>query len=134
MFLRLKLYNVYLGVLCIALTLLLVFSRSSLANISLFLYMQKAIKYFFLIVPLIAGLFIKLTRRELIIFPLLLVLAFVGARLTKDTAILQIVILVFGLRGIKVNSLVDLFYGRQLLELFLFLLERAWGFLLRYRY
>jgi len=132
--LRLKLYNVYLGVLCIALTLLLVFSRSSLANISLFLYMQKAIKYFFLIVPLIAGLFIKLTRRELIIFPLLLVLAFVGARLTKDTAILQIVILVFGLRGIKVNSLVDLFYGRQLLELFLFLLERAWGFLLRYRY
>lgn len=128
-------YNVYLGVLCIALTLLLVFSRSSLANISLFLYMQKAIKYFFLIVPLIAGLFIKLTRRELIIFPLLLVLAFVGARLTKDTAIiLQIVILVFGLRGIKVNSLVDLFYGRQLLELFLFLLERAWGFLLRYRY
>jgi hypothetical protein len=51
-----------------------------------------------------------------------------------DTAILQIVILVFGLRGIKVNSLVDLFYGRQLLELFLFLLERAWGFLLRYRY
>ncbi|EGP5570228.1 TPA: hypothetical protein P4P41_002584 [Enterococcus faecium] len=131
---RLKLYNVYLGVLCIALTLLLVFSRSSLANISLFLYMQKAIKYFFLIVPLIAGLFIKLTRRELIIFPLLLVLAFVGARLTKDTAILQIVILVFGLRGIKVNSLVDLFYGRQLLELFLFLLERAWGFLLRYRY
>jgi hypothetical protein len=132
--LRLKLYNVYLGVLCIALTLLLVFSRSSLANISLFLYMQKAIKYFFLIVPLIAGLFIKLTRRELIIFPLLLVLAFVGARLTKDTAILQIVILVFGLRGIKVNALVDLFYGRQLLELFLFLLERAWGFLLRYRY
>jgi len=132
--LRLKLYNVYLGVLCIALTLLLVFSRSSLANISLFLYMQKAIKYFFLIVPLIAGLFIKLTRRELIIFPLLLVLAFVGARLTKDTAILQIVILVFGLRGIKVNSLVDLFYGRQLLELLLFLLERAWGFLLRYRY
>ncbi|MCO5505782.1 hypothetical protein [Enterococcus faecium] len=131
---RLKLYNVYLGVLCIALTLLLVFSRSSLANISLFLYMQKAIKYFFLIVPLIAGLFIKLTRRELIIFPLLLVLAFVGARLTKDTAILQIVILVFGLRGIKVNSLVDLFYGRQLLELFLFLLERAWGFLLSYRY
>lgn len=131
---RLKLYNVYLGVLCIALTLLLVFSRSSLANISLFLYMQKAIKYFFLIVPLIAGLFIKLTRRELIIFPLLLVLAFVGARLTKDTAILQIVILVFGLRGIKVNSLVDLFYGRQLLELLLFLLERAWGFLLRYRY
>ncbi|GIP71001.1 hypothetical protein AWA1501_31640 [Lactiplantibacillus pentosus] len=131
---RLKLYNVYLGVLCIALTLLLVFSRSSLANISLFLYMQKAIKYFFLIVPLIAGLFIKLTRRELIIFPLLLVLAFVGARLTKDTAILQIVILVFGLRGIKVNSLVDLFYGRQLLELFLFLLERAWGFLLRCRY
>lgn len=131
---RLKLYNVYLGVLCIALTLLLVFSRSSLANISLFLYMQKAIKYFFLIVPLIAGLFIKLTRRELIIFPLLLVLAFVGARLTKDTAILQIVILVFGLRRIKVNSLVDLFYGRQLLELFLFLLERAWGFLLRYRY
>lgn len=131
---RLKLYNVYLGVLCIALTLLLVFSRSSLANISLFLYMQKAIKYFFLIVPLIAGLFIKLTRRELIIFPLLLVLAFVGARLTKDTAILQIVILVFGLRGIKVNPLVDLFYGRQLLELFLFLLERAWGFLLRYRY
>ncbi|HIA3653936.1 hypothetical protein QJS77_12940 [Enterococcus faecium] len=131
---RLKLYNVYLGVLCIALTLLLVFSRSSLANIFLFLYMQKAIKYFFLIVPLIAGLFIKLTRRELIIFPLLLVLAFVGARLTKDTAILQIVILVFGLRGIKVNSLVDLFYGRQLLELFLFLLERAWGFLLRYRY
>lgn len=131
---RLKLYNVYLGVLCIALTLLLVFSRSSLANISLFLYMQKAIKIFFLIVPLIAGLFIKLTRRELIIFPLLLVLAFVGARLTKDTAILQIVILVFGLRGIKVNSLVDLFYGRQLLELFLFLLERAWGFLLRYRY
>ncbi|HFC9124603.1 TPA: hypothetical protein QFU67_002449 [Enterococcus faecium] len=131
---RLKLYNVYLGVLCIALTLLLVFSRSSLANISLFLYIQKAIKYFFLIVPLIAGLFIKLTRRELIIFPLLLVLAFVGARLTKDTAILQIVILVFGLRGIKVNSLVDLFYGRQLLELFLFLLERAWGFLLRYRY
>ena len=131
---RLKLYNVYLGVLCIALTFLLVFSRSSLANISLFLYMQKAIKYFFLIVPLIAGLFIKLTRRELIIFPLLLVLAFVGARLTKDTAILQIVILVFGLRGIKVNSLVDLFYGRQLLELFLFLLERAWGFLLRYRY
>lgn len=131
---RLKLYNVYLGVLCIALTLLLVFSRSSLENISLFLYMQKAIKYFFLIVPLIAGLFIKLTRRELIIFPLLLVLAFVGARLTKDTAILQIVILVFGLRGIKVNSLVDLFYGRQLLELFLFLLERAWGFLLRYRY
>lgn len=127
-------YNVYLGVLCIALTLLLVFSRSSLANISLFLYMQKAIKYFFLIVPLIAGLFIKLTRRELIIFPLLLVLAFVGARLTKDTAILQIVILVFGLRGIKVNALVDLFYGRQLLELFLFLLERAWGFLLRYRY
>ena len=96
--------------------------------------MQKAIKYFFLIVPLIAGLFIKLTRRELIIFPLLLVLAFVGARLTKDTAILQIVILVFGLRGIKVNALVDLFYGRQLLELFLFLLERAWGFLLRYRY
>lgn len=131
---RLKLYNVYLGVLCIALTLLLVFSRSSLANISLFLYMQKAIKYFFLIVPLIAGLFIKLTRRELIIFPLLLVLAFVGARLTKDTAILQIVILVFGLRGIKVNSLVDLFYGHQLLELFLFLLERAWGFLLRCRY
>ncbi|MDY2513107.1 hypothetical protein [Weissella confusa] len=131
---KLKLYNVYLGVLCIALTLLLVFSRSSLANISLFLYMQKAIKYFFLIVPLIAGLFIKLTRRELIIFPLLLVLAFVGARLTKDTAILQIVILVFGLRGIKVNSLVDLFYGRQLLELFLFLLERAWGFLLRCRY
>lgn len=131
---RLKLYNVYLGVLCIALTLLLVFSRSSWANISLFLYMQKAIKYFFLIVPLIAGLFIKLTRRELIIFPLLLVLAFVGARLTKDTAILQIVILVFGLLGIKVNSLVDLFYGRQLLELLLFLLERAWGFLLRYRY
>lgn len=98
-----------MGVLCIALTLLLVFSRSSLANISLFLYIQKVIKYFLLIIPLIAGLFLKVTRRDLIIFPLLLVFAFIGARLAKDTAILQIVVLAFGLRGIKANSLVNLF-------------------------
>lgn len=111
---KVKVTDVYLFVVGILLTVIMIFRYSSLSSTEIFSKGGHISNILMDCILILGGLFFSflyfgISKKEIIIYPLLIIGAFLSGKVSNSSAILQIVIMMFGLRKFSFEKIMKLF-------------------------